>query len=142
MWEYTGSDAKPLYSKRSGGAEFLSNGNLMVADGRAGEPIREYGIISGNFRSDYGDTGTAVMQSVDLAFAPDGSVYIADLAGDVVTCLSNGTACASLGGAAAALAVGGPSGIAVNPAANETMAQIVVADSVNAQVISRPKIEK
>jgi hypothetical protein len=111
------------------------NGNLLAVDGRAGEPVREYGINSGEFRSFYGDTGTAVVQSVDLDFALDGSVYIADLAGDIVTCAENGTACSSLGGASSALAAGGPSAIAVNPAADQTVAQIVVSDMVNEQVV-------
>lgn len=112
-----------------------ANGNLLVADGRAGEPIREYGIASGNFRSNFGDTGTAVGQAVDLAFADDGMVYIADQDGQVVVCAQNGTACATLGGSSAALATGGPSAIAVNPAGEQTTAQIVIADAVAEQVI-------
>ena len=38
-WEYTGTDSDPLYSKRSGGAEFLPNGNLLIVETDRGRVI-------------------------------------------------------------------------------------------------------
>jgi len=55
IWEYTGSQAEPLYSRRSGGAEFLSNGNLLVVEtdrGRAFELTPEKRIVW-EYRSPY-----------------------------------------------------------------------------------------
>jgi DNA-binding beta-propeller fold protein YncE len=55
VWEYSGSDAEPLHSRRSGGAEFLSNGNLLVVEtdrGRAFELTPEKRIVW-EYRSRY-----------------------------------------------------------------------------------------
>lgn len=55
IWEYAGSQASPLHSKRSGGAEFLSNGNLLVVEtdrGRAFELTAEKQIVW-EYRSPY-----------------------------------------------------------------------------------------
>jgi hypothetical protein len=38
-WEYTGTDSEPLYSKRSGGAQFLPNGNLLIVESDRGRVI-------------------------------------------------------------------------------------------------------
>ena len=55
IWEYTGSPAEPLHSRRSGGAEFLSNGNLLVVEtdrGRAFELTPEKQVVW-EYRSPY-----------------------------------------------------------------------------------------
>jgi hypothetical protein len=74
IWEYTGSNAEPLHSRRSGGAEFLSNGNLLVVEtdrGRAFELTPEKRIVW-EYRSPYragarGDrvAGIYSMQRID-----------------------------------------------------------------------------
>jgi hypothetical protein len=54
-WEYTGSDTEPLHSRRSGGAEFLPNGNLLVVEtdrGRVIEVTSDRKIVW-EFRSPY-----------------------------------------------------------------------------------------
>lgn len=55
LWEYAGTDALPLHSRRSGGAEFLSNGNLLIVEtdrGRALELTPERQIVW-EYRSPY-----------------------------------------------------------------------------------------
>jgi hypothetical protein len=55
VWEFTGSDSEPLHSRRSGGAEFLANGNLLVVEtdrGRALELTSEKQIVW-EYRSPY-----------------------------------------------------------------------------------------
>ena len=55
IWEYAGSQADPLHSRRSGGAEFLSNGNLLVVEtdrGRAFELTPDKQIVW-EYRSPY-----------------------------------------------------------------------------------------
>ena len=55
VWEYTGSEAEPLHSRRSGGAEFLSNGNLLVVEtdgGRAFEVTPDKRVVW-EYRSPY-----------------------------------------------------------------------------------------
>ncbi len=111
-----------------------SNGNLLVADGRAGQPIREHDITDGSLVGVLGVTG-GVVQAVALAVADDGTMYIADQAGDVVVCDEDGAVCSQLGGAADVLVGGGPTAIALNPAGDQTVAQVVVADAVAEQVV-------
>jgi hypothetical protein len=112
-----------------------SNGNLLVADGRVDEAIREHDISDASLVGALGLTGAAAVQAVALAVADDGTMYIADMAGDVIVCDEDGASCAQLGGAASVLAGGGPSAIAINPAGDETTAQIVVTDVVAEQVV-------
>ena len=48
IWQYGGTRAEPLHTKRSGGAEFLPNGNLLVVEtdrGRAFELTPEKEIV-------------------------------------------------------------------------------------------------
>jgi hypothetical protein len=54
-WEYSGTDSEPLYSKRSGGAEFLPSGNLLIVEtdrGRAIEVSPDKRVVW-EFRSPY-----------------------------------------------------------------------------------------
>ncbi len=54
-WQYTGPDAAPLYSRRSGGVQVLPNGNVLIVEtdgGRALEVTRE-GEVVWEFRSPY-----------------------------------------------------------------------------------------
>jgi hypothetical protein len=55
VWEYTGPEAEPLHSRRSGGAELLSNGNLLVVEtdrGRVLELTPERRVVW-EYRSPY-----------------------------------------------------------------------------------------
>jgi DNA-binding beta-propeller fold protein YncE len=45
LFEYTGTDTDPLYSKRSGGADFLPNGNLLVMETDRGRVIEVAGDL-------------------------------------------------------------------------------------------------
>ena len=75
-WQYTGSETEPFHTKRSGGAEFLSNGNLLVVEtdrGRAFELTPEKKIVW-EYRSPFrhGDAGDRVagiysMRRIDAA---------------------------------------------------------------------------
>lgn len=102
--------------------------NLLVADPTPAAGIREYARSNGSFAGVLGDTATAVGEGVDLAFQGDPAAFllIADGVGDVIRCNTGGTACASLGAFASALAGARPSSIAVNPSAIADAAAIVV----------------
>ena len=48
IWEYTGSESRPLFSRRSGGARVLRNGNVLIVEtdrGRALEVTRDREIV-------------------------------------------------------------------------------------------------
>jgi hypothetical protein len=108
------------------------NGELLVVDGRAGEPVRRYNVASGNFVGPLGTIETVAAQAVDIAFFgdPASALYVADAGGALVRCATNGTGCAAVAAANGQLSANGPTSVAVNPAAEFTTADVLVADAV------------
>jgi hypothetical protein len=113
--------------------------DLLVVDGRAGQPVRAYNSSTGAPAEPptFGDIGTVAAQAVDLAFL-NGVVFVADAAGHLVTCTNAelGTNCSVVTAADALLQPNGPTSIAVNPAADATDADVLIADSVAKAVIA------
>ena len=116
-----------------------TSGELLVVDGGAGAGIRRYDGATGAALGVLGETATAVSRALDLAFAgtdPATDLFIADVGGDLVRCDPDGTGCASFADAAALLSPGGPTAVAVNPSADVTDADVVVADALAKRVIA------
>jgi hypothetical protein len=113
--------------------------NLLVVDGRAGQPVRVYDASTGAPADPptFGDVGTVATQAIDLAFL-DGAVFVADAAGELITCANAelGTDCSVVAAASALLQPGGPTSIAANPAFDVTDADVLIADSVAKAVIA------
>jgi len=113
-------------------------GELLVVDGRSGEPVRRYDVATGDALGTLGNIETVANTPIDLAFFGDPvtDLFVADAAGALVRCDPDGTACADVAPASGFLASGGPTSLAINPAADETDADVLVADAVNKAVIA------
>lgn len=77
-WEYTGAEAAPLFSRRSGGAEVLANGNVLIVEtdrGRALEvtPAKE---VVWEYRTPFraGEDGSLAAHIHSLERIPEASV--------------------------------------------------------------------
>lgn len=114
------------------------NGDLLVAY------QNETGIR--HFNSDgtdlglLGETATATVDPSDFAFMGENEghdILIADLTGKVVRCDSDGTDCGTFSSQADdLLEAGSPTSVAVNPSADFTAADVMLADPVGERVIS------
>jgi hypothetical protein len=113
-------------------------GDLLVVDGRAGQPVRQYDVASGAALGALGDVETVANTPVDVAFFGDPAtdLFVADATGALVRCDPDGTSCAVVAAASSLLAGGSPSAVTVNPAADATDADVLVADPVNKQVVA------
>ncbi len=112
-----------------------ASGNLLVVDGLTGSGVRAFDA-AGAAQGVLGDTDTAVDEPADFDFLADGDLLVADATGDVIRCDGNGTACASFANAASMLEAGSPSAVAVNPSADDTGADVLIADPVGRRVIA------
>jgi len=114
-------------------------GNLLVVYGTSGTGIRQFNA-DGTDLGVLGETATEADQAVDFDFLPeaqDHDLLIADNSGTVVRCDSDGTDCGNFSTAANdLLAAGSPSAIAVNPSAEFTTADVMIADPVGERVIA------
>ena len=111
------------------------NGDLFVVTGVAGSGVRTFGA-DGTAKGILGDTDTDVTEPVDIDFLGD-SLLVADRAGRVVRCDLDGTDCGSFSAEADSLLdAGSPSAIAVNPSADDTDADVLIADPVAERVIA------
>jgi len=114
-------------------------GNLLVVYGTTDTGIREFNA-DGTDLGVLGETATAADQAVDFDFLPeaqDNDLLIADDSGSVVRCDFDGTDCGNFSTAANnLLPAGSPSAIAVNPSAEFTSADVLIADPVNERVIA------
>lgn len=114
------------------------SGNLLVVDGRAGQPLREYDIGTAALVGAFGATGS-IGQAVDATYLGDlgDALLVADASGDVIECAADGTACAPFGSAGALLSPGGPTAIELNPsAAYVPESAVLIADRVSAYVVA------
>jgi hypothetical protein len=114
------------------------SGNLLVVDGRAGQPLREYDIETAALIGAFGATGS-IGQAVDATYLGDlgDALLVADASGDVIECAADGTACAPFGSAGALLSPGGPTAIEINPsAAYVPESAVLIADRVSAYVVA------
>jgi DNA-binding beta-propeller fold protein YncE len=114
------------------------NGELLVAySGSSG--IRHFSS-DGTDLGLLGETGTATDEPSDFAFMgddQDNDLLIADLTGKVVRCDSDGNDCGAFSDQADdLLSAGSPTGIAVNPSAEHTSADVVLADPVGERVLA------
>jgi hypothetical protein len=117
---------------------FAPNGNLLVVDGRPGQPLREYNISTGALLGPYGATGS-IGQATDATFLGDlgSALLVADGTGNIIECDADGTNCGPFGTAGSLLAPGGPTAIEVNPsAAYVTDSAVLVADRVSSYVVA------
>jgi hypothetical protein len=112
------------------------SGELLVVDGRAAQPIRRYNPSNGAFLGVLGTVESVATQPVDIAFFATTDLFVADGTGALVRCNPDGTACADVAAATSLLAPGGPTSVAVNPAAEATAADVMIADSVNRTVVA------
>ena len=114
------------------------SGNLLVVDGRPGQPLREYDGETGALLGAYGNTGT-IGQATDATFLGDlgDALLVADGTGDVIECDSDGTNCGAFGTAGPLLAPGGPTAIQINPSAAYVPASaVLIADRVSSYVVA------
>jgi DNA-binding beta-propeller fold protein YncE len=114
------------------------SGNLLVVDGRAGQPLREYDIDTAALVGAFGATGD-IGQAVDATYLGDlgDALLVADATGDVIECAADGTACAPFGSAGALLAPGGPTAVEINPsAAYVPESAVLIADRVSSYVVA------
>jgi hypothetical protein len=110
-------------------------GHLLVVYGDAGSGVREFDE-DGTSLGVLGETDTAVGEPVDLEFLGD-DLLIADNTGRVVLCNEDGEDCQAFSGDLDdMLSTGSPSSIAVNPSAEFTDNDVLVADPVNDRVIA------
>jgi hypothetical protein len=117
---------------------FAPDGNLLVVDGRPGQPLREYDISTGALLGPYGATG-GIGQATDATFLGDlgSALLVADGIGDVIECDLDGTNCGAFGQAGALLAPGGPTAIEINPsAAYVPGSAVLIADRVSSHVVA------
>ena len=109
-------------------------GDMLVVDGTPGVKVySDTGVSQGVL----GETGTATTEPVDLDFLDDDTLLIADASGKVVRCNEDGNNCQSFSTQLdGLLAAGSPSAIAVNPSAEATNNDVLVADPVGGRVIA------
>jgi hypothetical protein len=111
------------------------SGNLLVVYGDAGTGVHEFGE-DGSDLGVLGETDTAVGEPVDLDFLGE-DLLIADRTGKVVLCGEDGEDCQSFSpDLDDMLSSGSPSSIAVNPSADYTENDVLIADPVGQRVIA------
>lgn len=110
-------------------------GDLVVAYGGAG--LRSFDA-SGNALGVLGETGTETTQAVDFDFLGESNdLVIADKTGRVVRCDFDGENCRKFSTQADNLLdSGSPSAIAVNPSADATTNDVMIADPVGERVLA------
>lgn len=114
------------------------SGDLVVAyEGSSG--VRHFNA-DGTDLGVLGETATATDDPSDFAFMgenEDHDLLIADLTGKVVRCDSDGSDCGTFSSQADdLLEAGSPTSVAVNPSADSTAADVMLADPVGERVIS------
>lgn len=106
---------------------------LLVVDGTAGVQVFD---ADGSSDGVLGETGTTTDQAVDLAFLGN-DLLIADRTGKVVRCDGDGTNCGAFSDDLDdMLAANSPIAIAVNPSADHSAADVLVADPQGTRVIA------
>lgn len=117
---------------------FAPSGNLLVVDGRAGQPLREYDVSTGALLGPYGATG-GIGQAIDATFLGDlgDALLVADATGNVIECGADGTNCGAFGTAGSLLSPGGPTAIEINPSAGYVPeSAVLIADRVSGYVVA------
>lgn len=114
-----------------------TTGDLLVVGGIPGSGVKAFSA-DGTALGVLGDTATDVTTPVDLDFVgEEGDLVIADSAGRVVRCDSEGTDCGQFSAEAdSLLPAGSPSAIVVNPSSEHTDNDVIIADPVNERVIA------
>jgi hypothetical protein len=115
------------------------SGDLLDVNGDPGSGVLAFGS-DGTAKGVLGETGTATGEPVDIDFLgePENhALLIADRTGKVVRCDADGTDCSQFSAEADdLLGDGSPSAIAVNPSAEDTDADVLIADPVGKRVIA------
>jgi hypothetical protein len=114
-----------------------TTGNLLVVASVPGSGVKAF-ASNGTPLGVLGDTDTDVIEPVDIDFVGENSdLLIADRIGRVVRCDGDGTDCGQFAVEADnLLPLGSPSAIVVNPSAEYTENDVMIADPVNGRVIA------